>query len=95
MNTLKIGNHKCLLLEINCFAKTSIAIYTNVKKGEVGMALPKDTQTRVVGIITYKVHPKPTLAFCIMVQCHVYMSLSILTCKASYFSLPTAYHWAY
>ena len=26
-------------------------------KYEVGMAMPKSTQTRVVGIITYMVHP--------------------------------------
>ncbi len=26
-------------------------------KGEVGMAVPKSNQTRVVGIITYLVHP--------------------------------------
>ena len=39
------------------------SIITSVKnmciklKGKVGMVVPKSTQTRVVGIITYMVHP--------------------------------------
>ena len=37
--------------------ETDVLNLTEVARGEVGMAVPKSTQTRVVGIITYMVHP--------------------------------------
>ena len=40
-------------------------------KGEVGMAIPKSTQTRVVGIITYMVHPYACLRKREKVQLHL------------------------
>ena len=56
-------------------------------KGEVGMAVLKSTQTRVVGIITYMVHPDTCFSHYGAMSCiHI-----ILICKASYFSLLIAY----
>ena len=41
--------------------------YKKIKlKGEVGMAVPKSTQTRVLGITTYMGHP--TLAFLVTIH---------------------------
>ena len=60
-------------------------------KGEVGMAVSKSTQTRVVGnlgIVIHKVHPYACFSH------YGAMSRSTcVTCKASYFSLPAAYLW--
>ena len=49
-------------MNLNIITMIGLVLMTSVKnnykklKGEVGMAIPKSTQTRVVGIITYMVH---------------------------------------
>ena len=68
-----------------------IVKYTNTAfciklKGEVGMAVPKSTQTRVVGINTYMVHPYACFSHYDAMSCvDVFINIMLLTCK------PTAY----
>ena len=53
--------YRCSMMAISKIVKKNSGNkYKNIcikLKDEVGMAMPKSTQTRVVGIITYMVHP--------------------------------------
>ena len=82
--------YQCSMMTISKIVKkimvTSIKNICIKLKGEVGMAMPKSTQTRVVGIITYMVHPYACFSHYGAMSCiH-----ACVTCKASYFSFPSA-----